>query len=44
MQGMILGDVPEFEWVIDQLQRAQDTINCTRPVIYARATISNSSS
>ena len=27
MQGMILGDVPEFEWVIDQLQRAQATIN-----------------
>ena len=27
MQGMILGDVPEFEWVMDQLQRAQATIN-----------------
>ncbi len=27
IQGMILGDVPEFEWSWDQLQRAQDTIN-----------------
>ena len=27
MQGMILGDVREFEWVMDQLQRAQATIN-----------------
>ena len=27
MQGMILGDVPEFEWVMDQLQRAQATID-----------------
>ena len=27
MQGMILGDVPDFEWVMGQLQRAQTTIN-----------------
>lgn len=26
MQGMILGDLPEFEWVMDLLQRAQATI------------------
>ena len=27
MHGMILGEVPEFAWVMDQLQRAQASIN-----------------
>ena len=27
MQGMILGDAPEFDWVMKQLQAAEDTIN-----------------
>jgi len=27
MQGMILGDVPAFGWVMEQLQRAEATIN-----------------
>ena len=27
MQGMILGDVPEFGWVMEQLQRAETEIN-----------------
>ena len=27
MQGMILGDVPAFGWVVEQLQRAEATIN-----------------
>ena len=27
MHGMILGDVPEFEWVMEQLQCAEDVIN-----------------
>ena len=27
MQGMILGDVPTFGWVMEQLQRAEATIN-----------------
>ena len=27
MQGMILGDVPTFGWVVEQLQRAEVTIN-----------------
>ena len=29
MQGMILGDVPDFEWVTEQLQRAEAAINGT---------------
>lgn len=27
MQGMMLGDAPEFDWVMKQLQIAEDTIN-----------------
>jgi hypothetical protein len=27
MQGMMLGDAPPFDWVIEQLQMAEDTIN-----------------
>ena len=27
MQGMMLGDAPEFDWVMKQLQAAEDTIN-----------------
>ena len=27
MQGMILGDVPAFGWVMEQLQRVEATIN-----------------
>ena len=27
MQGMILGDVPDFGWVMEQLQRAEAAIN-----------------
>ncbi|WP_114966495.1 nucleotidyl transferase AbiEii/AbiGii toxin family protein [Alkalilacustris brevis] len=27
MQGMMLGDAPPFDWVMDQLQIAEDTIN-----------------
>ena len=30
MQGMILGDVPQFGWVIDQIQHAEDLINRTQ--------------
>ena len=29
MQGMILGDVPDFGWVMEQLQHAEATINGT---------------
>ena len=29
MEGMILGDAPEFEWMIGQLECAEDTINRT---------------
>ena len=29
MQGMILGDPPDFEWVTDQLQHAEAVINKT---------------
>ena len=29
MQGMILGDVPDFRWVVEQLQRAEAAINQT---------------
>ena len=29
MQGMILGDVPDFGWVMEQLQRAEAAINRT---------------
>ena len=27
MQGMILGDVPDFGWVMEQLQRAEAAVN-----------------
>ncbi|MDE0053054.1 MAG: nucleotidyl transferase AbiEii/AbiGii toxin family protein, partial [Gammaproteobacteria bacterium] len=27
MQGMILGDVPDFGWIIEQLQYAESSIN-----------------
>ena len=27
MQGMILGDVPDFEWIMEQLEWAEATIN-----------------
>ena len=29
MQGMILGDVPDFRWVMEQLQLAEAVINRT---------------
>ncbi len=29
MQGMILGDVPDFRWVMEQLQHAESAINGT---------------
>ena len=29
MQSMILGDVPDFGWVMEQLQRAEAAINRT---------------
>ena len=29
MRGMILGDVPELDWVMEQLRRAEDAINRT---------------
>lgn len=29
MQGMILGDVPDFEWIMDQLQHAEAVVNRT---------------
>jgi hypothetical protein len=31
MQGMMLGDAPPFDWVIEQLQMAEDTINRREP-------------
>ena len=31
MQGMILGDVPDFGWIMEQLQRAEAAINRTQP-------------
>jgi hypothetical protein len=27
MEGMILGDVPDFEWIMEQLEWAEATIN-----------------
>lgn len=30
MQGMILGDAPEFGWIIEQLQTAETAINDNR--------------
>ena len=27
MQGMILGDVPDFEWIMEQLRRTESTLN-----------------
>lgn len=32
MQGMILGDVPDFEWIVDQLAHAEAVINGTARV------------
>lgn len=27
MEGMILGEAPDFTWIIEQLQRAEDAVN-----------------
>ena len=27
MQGMVLGDIPDFVWIMEQLQYAESTIN-----------------
>ena len=31
MQDMILGDVPDFGWIMEQLRRAEDEVNGTKP-------------
>ncbi|MDE2964613.1 MAG: hypothetical protein OXU26_11915 [Acidobacteriota bacterium] len=30
MQGMILGDPPSFEWILEQLEHAEAVINGSR--------------
>lgn len=36
MQGMMLGDAPPFDWVMEQLQLAEDTINRHEPAAAPR--------